>query len=137
MIADQRGRPRITRRDVVFGVTGSWGSNPDDDVDEGRAGLAGRKRRLGETVGRKLIAPNAAERKVRSTQIVYESNDRDLGRDVVGVDHHGQLHDGNHTTDSLVATVPLGADEDIAVPGRSKTRESRLARPKVRITAPG
>ena len=114
MITDQRRRPRIATPDVVSGVKGACDSNSDDDVDERRAGLARRKRCLGETVGRKLVTLITTERKIRSSQIVYQSHDRDLGRNVVAVDYDGQLHSRHHTADGLVTSVPLGADKDIA-----------------------
>src|SRR5712671_6493586 len=126
MITDQRRRPRIATPDVVSGVKGACDSNSDDDVDQGRAGLAWRKRRLGETVGRELVSLITAERKVRSSQIVYQSHDRDLGRNVVAVDHDGQLHSRHHTADGLVTSVPLGADKDIA-PARNEQNKGKQA----------
>ena len=130
MITDQRGRPRIATPDVVSGVKGACDSNSDDDVDQGRAGLAWRKRRLRETVGWKLVSLITAERKVRSSQIVYQSHDRDLGRNVVAVDHDGQLHSRHHTADGLVASVPLGADKDIAAARNEQNKGKQAGQAK-------
>ena len=101
---------------------GTLGSNRDDDVEQSRARLARRKCRLRETVGWKLISLITAEGKVRSSQIVDESDDRDLGRDVVSIDHDRQLQGGHHATDGLIASVPPDADEDIAATGKEQNQ---------------
>src|ERR1700716_3371640 len=130
MITDQRGRPRIATPDVVSGVKGAYDSNSDDDDDQGGDGLAWRKCCLGETVGWELVSLITAERKVRSSQIVYQSHDRDLGRNVVAVDHDGKLHIRHHTPDGLVASVPLGTHKDIAAARNEQNKGKQAGQAK-------